>query len=567
MEASSGAVPMETYEKLATKYNELHKLFRDLKEEHAKCHEWNEMYHAKYKSMKANQTEWQIYIDKHREKHGTSDAATSPRKDRAAVEKRSSPRVTSSQTTEGEQESSPPTTHDPASDNEPEIISTRSLKRKRSVSNRVKESPVQIKQEVANSPENPVRLLSDDYSSPMTKRQGPTRRETSDLDAFVQRMDTPRKRRRQRCGSEEVKRPAPLPLNVSSLSDGDLPGAQQVLDCGEEAGSDSMHEDPTVAARDFAKHSGANVEGGNALRPRSVNIPSNSSAASSRQLANAKRKRDERHKILILSEDGDNYNTRVAAPGSHARLGDSVRRRLDTLLEEPTPGKQALSKRRSLASTTPRPREQRASPTPKQAKVTPEERVPFEYRTPLGLEPAPPHALPEDEPLRSRPWQSLGLSDFKINPKFMGSDFAFSETFRGREQRRCLPGCTKPDCCGNAFRKAIEMGAVQTNKTDAEVLEEYLGRNFNQIVAAYSPDKRKDLIIQARAYALANQHGKHRQAYERPRTPPGFWRTDMPNTQEAEEDRAKAYEMEGQKVEERWREAMRDGGRWIFRDE
>jgi hypothetical protein len=199
--------------------------------------------------------------------------------------------------------------------------------------------------------------------------------------------------------------------------------------------------------------------------------------------------------------------------------------------------------------------------------VTPEEQVSFEYRTPLGLEPAPPHALLEDEPLRSQPWQSLGLGDFKINPKFMGSDFAFSEIFRGREQRRCLPGCTKPDCCGNAFRKAIEMGAVQTNKTDAEVLEQYLGRNFNQIVAAYASEKRKHLIIQARAYALANQHGKHRQAYERPRTPPGFWRTDMPSTQEAEEYRVKAYEMERLKVEERWREAMRDGGRWIFRDE
>jgi hypothetical protein len=149
----------------------------------------------------------------------------------------------------------------------------------------------------------------------------------------------------------------------------------------------------------------------------------------------------------------------------------------------------------------------------------------------------------------------------------MGTDYAFSETFRGREQRRCLPGCTKPDCCGNAFRKAVEMGAVHSNKSDAEVLEAYLGRNYNQVLAAYTPAKRKDLLIQARAHAFANQHGKHRQAYERSRTPPGFWRTDMPTTQEAEEDRAKAHDMERQKVEERWREAMRDGGRWLFRDE
>jgi hypothetical protein len=41
----------------------------------------------------------------------------------------------------------------------------------------------------------------------------------------------------------------------------------------------------------------------------------------------------------------------------------------------------------------------------------------------------------------------------------------------------------------------------------------------------------------------------------------------MPSTQEAEQDRARAHEIYLQKVEERWREAMRDGGRWLFRDE
>ena len=60
---------------------------------------------------------------------------------------------------------------------------------------------------------------------------------------------------------------------------------------------------------------------------------------------------------------------------------------------------------------------------------------------------------------------------------------------------------------------------------------------------------------------------KHRQAFERRSTPPGFWRTDMPTTQEEEDDRAKAREMVKAKVEERWREAMREGGRWLFKDE
>jgi hypothetical protein len=41
----------------------------------------------------------------------------------------------------------------------------------------------------------------------------------------------------------------------------------------------------------------------------------------------------------------------------------------------------------------------------------------------------------------------------------------------------------------------------------------------------------------------------------------------MPTTQEVEEDRKAARKMERHKVEEMYREAMRPGGRWTFRDE
>ena len=111
------------------------------------------------------------------------------------------------------------------------------------------------------------------------------------------------------------------------------------------------------------------------------------------------------------------------------------------------------------------------------------------------------------------------------------------------------------------------MGNIKSTKSDAEVLEVFLGSDFATIMGYYGPEKRKDLIMQAHAYVFANQHGKHRHAFERRSTPPGFWRTDMATTQEEEEDRAKAREMERKKVEERWREAMRTGGRWLFRDE
>lgn len=50
-------------------------------------------------------------------------------------------------------------------------------------------------------------------------------------------------------------------------------------------------------------------------------------------------------------------------------------------------------------------------------------------------------------------------------------------------------------------------------------------------------------------------------------SPPGFWRTDFPSTQEDEADRTAGRRMEAEMIQERYREAMRPGGRWRFRDE
>ena len=66
---------------------------------------------------------------------------------------------------------------------------------------------------------------------------------------------------------------------------------------------------------------------------------------------------------------------------------------------------------------------------------------------------------------------------------------------------------------------------------------------------------------------MANKHGKHRQAYERARSPPGFWRMDFPSTQEEIEDRKKAMQQEREMIAERLVEASREGGKYIFRDE
>jgi hypothetical protein len=82
-----------------------------------------------------------------------------------------------------------------------------------------------------------------------------------------------------------------------------------------------------------------------------------------------------------------------------------------------------------------------------------------------------------------------------------------------------------------------------------------------------SSEERQELVLQARTKKMAKETGKHREAYERRTTPPGFWRVDFPTTQEQQEDRQRVTEQEKAIVQERWLDAHRRGGRWIFRDE
>lgn len=100
------------------------------------------------------------------------------------------------------------------------------------------------------------------------------------------------------------------------------------------------------------------------------------------------------------------------------------------------------------------------------------------------------------------------------------------------------------------------------------MLEEYLGDAYDDMnLTQMASDEREELVLQARTKKMAKDAGKHREAYERRQSPPGFWRVDFPSTQELEEDRKKAKELEKAVVRERWLEAQRKGGKWIFRDE
>ncbi|KAH3908428.1 hypothetical protein HBH56_174910 [Parastagonospora nodorum] len=171
--------------------------------------------------------------------------------------------------------------------------------------------------------------------------------------------------------------------------------------------------------------------------------------------------------------------------------------------------------------------------------------------------------------LRQKPVSELTLQDFKPNPAYnQGYTYAFSETVRKRGDRACLPGCTNPDCCGSTFRTFAEVQAPLPASQEDALLEDYLGEAYdNMNLTQMSAEERQELVLQARTKKMAKEAGKHREAYERRRTPPGFWRMDFPTTQEQQEDRDKSKEQEKRVVHERWLEAQRKGGKWLYRDE
>jgi hypothetical protein len=294
-----------------------------------------------------------------------------------------------------------------------------------------------------------------------------------------------------------------------------------------------------------------------ALKPLSTNkmiLPRTSSPQGCHS-AKAKRKLGSSEtRLNVISEDGE-FSTMNA---SKTRNGQSTRQSvaskrakgpLDGLLETRTPAKPVL---KTLATN---------------------------HQSDASPEPASETDSPVHEPYRRKPKTELRPEHFKINSAYnQGLNYAFEEVVRNRDQRRCFPGCTRPECCGDKFRKMVEIGGMPqlsrkgvqwdapTDDDEQQLLESYLGDDREQL-DLMTADERREILIQAQAKQLADKFGRHKQAYERRRTPPGFWRTDMPTTQELESDRDAAEKIESEKVKERYREALRSGGRYRFRDE
>ncbi|OTB09248.1 hypothetical protein M426DRAFT_316536 [Hypoxylon sp. CI-4A] len=171
-------------------------------------------------------------------------------------------------------------------------------------------------------------------------------------------------------------------------------------------------------------------------------------------------------------------------------------------------------------------------------------------------------------PLRERPKSELGINDFKVNPTVNeGYDYAFTDVVRGKSERAGLVGCVQEGCCGETFRLQARAQRPQTGPSDFQVLlEKHLGDEAWKL-STMAKEEKEELWVEAKMRELADAHGRHRHRFHRAASPVGFWRVEFPSTQEEMQDKEQAAKMSRQIVEDRYREAMRPGGRWLFRDE
>lgn len=98
------------------------------------------------------------------------------------------------------------------------------------------------------------------------------------------------------------------------------------------------------------------------------------------------------------------------------------------------------------------------------------------------------------------------------------------------------------------------------------LLENYLGDDAWKL-STMAKEEKEGLWLKAKTQELANEHGKHRHRFHRATSPIGYWRTGFPSTQEEQQDKEEAEKMTRRMIDDRYREAMRPGGRWLFRDE
>lgn len=318
-----------------------------------------------------------------------------------------------------------------------------------------------------------------------------------------------------------------------------------------------------------------------ALMPLSVNARAVRPVAAKTQFKNRRQQLGEG--IASLADDGAAYEALLPTDENRTPSFGSTKSRLGLLLDGPlAPAEDENIISRPLKRFEPRTPSGQAD-----LGIPGRRQLPFDKEGQRSNKSTPSHRTSTSKPvrepkgvnrtimgsLRTKPMSGLRLEDFKVNPQANdGHDFAFSEVVRDRGDRACLPGCVDMHCCGKEFR-ALAMSqrpnppltAVQRQE-EQRFLEDHLG-DYSYRLATMTKEERIECWIEAKTQELANKYGKHRHRYSRMQSPPGFWNADFPDTQQLEAEREEAARRAKRGVAERYREAMRPGGRWMFKDE
>jgi len=486
----------------------------------------------------------------------------------------------------------------PAEDDDvPQFMTERSLRRKRKRS-----TGLRTHRSSDGTPARPIRVKEEMFSSPPPQDVAVQllRKETFDLDELGPNAILSPRRRLNRNFSTHSNLTGTLRNQRSSSApfSGPVIKAEQSAEDVQIASPDETEAEAQVAAETRSiSETGAPVRiVGDILQPLDPNGPHRANAGT----PNKRIKREgARHQdaFNILAESGetpppvDENNRRshkLALAHYHQRLRANKNTDTPAKTSHSTP-KTAPAKTTAAQRPTPPPTRDRSACTPSarpaQRKLPTSEPRP-ETRSdahadhrPMGpvWSMAPPSGSTrkapvapslQPVPLRGKQLAELTTHDFKPNPNYnQGYTHAFSETVRKRGDRLCLPGCTKSTCCGSTFRTLASAAAPLTPSQEETLLHDYLGDAYDNFgMTQMSQEERDEVVLQARTRQMAKEHGKHRQAYEGRRSPPGFWRVGFPSTQEQEEDRERALQMQQEMAKERYLEAMRNG-KWMFRDE
>ena len=503
--------------------------------------------------------------------------------DEPAADKVTSSQTTVPETTEQENEMTPRAVN-MTKDDDPEFLYGRSLKRKRDISTNASV----FYGEPDGTPAKPVRVKEELYSSPPPDAavDASLRKEMIDLDELGPNpIMTPRHRRQKRLnsilsiepGTGRDQRSNSIPFS------GNLIKAEP---------TEVMNMTELEDIRAVSEPTGTPMKSREILQPLDPNIVAGRADTSNKRI----KAEEARHETEINN---------LAEPGETGRSKSHVKKRLPPSLARahfneriranksgPSPTKSALKTPKSAPAKTStaqvsdrdlsnhttltpcvKPSHRHSTATTPRSELVPDDRPVWRMGAlePARKAPIPPRSRSQDRQgqLRDKPIAELGVKDFKVNPAYNGGfTHAFTDTVRRREDRLCLPGCTNPSCCGSTFR-SLALAAPRLSSSQEEgLLEDYLGDAYDSFgLTQMSKEERDEIVLQARTRKLATEHGKHRRVYEGRKTPPGFWRVDFPNTQEQEEDREKAAQMEQVEIRNRWLEAMRKGGRYIFADE